>query len=221
MLEPENQPEPTPSRDQLPATLPDNVEEVFSSRSGFELAQRIARALSESSLVPNEYRSNIPNCLIAVEMAARLRASPVQVMQSLDVIHGRPAWRSQFIIAAVNSCGKFSPLRFQLDGEGMTRSCTASAIELKTGEVIEGPAVTMQMAKAEGWLDRQGSKWRTLPELMLRYRAAAFFGRLYAPEILLGMQTAEEAADVIDVTPERTGGPQGVAGAKQALAGGG
>ena len=54
------------------------------------------------------------------------------------------------------------------------------------------------MAKAEGWLTKTGSKWQTMPELMLKYRAAAFFGRLYAPEVLMGMQTAEE---VIDITP--------------------
>jgi hypothetical protein len=54
------------------------------------------------------------------------------------------------------------------------------------------------MAKAEGWLDKAGSKWKTMPELMLKYRAAAFFGRLYAPEVLMGMQTSEE---VIDITP--------------------
>jgi hypothetical protein len=54
------------------------------------------------------------------------------------------------------------------------------------------------MAKAEGWLTKTGSKWITMPELMLKYRAAAFFGRLYAPEVLMGMQTSEE---VIDITP--------------------
>ena len=81
-------------REQLPATLPENVDEILTSRGGFELAQRIATALSHSTLVPAAYRDNIPNCLIAVEMAARLRASPLQVMQSLDVIQGRPSWRS-------------------------------------------------------------------------------------------------------------------------------
>jgi hypothetical protein len=58
------------------------------------------------------------------------------------------------------------------------------------------------MASAEGWATKAGSKWKTMPELMLRYRAAAFFGRLYAPDILMGMQTAEEAADVVSVKKE-------------------
>lgn len=201
----------------VPSQLPENIDEIFRSRASFELAQRIANALSESTLIPEAYRKNIPNCLIAVEMAARLKASPLQVMQSLDVINGRPSWRSTFIIAAINTCGRYSPLHFVMKGENMSRSCTATATELATGEQIAGPEVTMTMAKAEGWLDRHGSKWRTMPDLMLRYRSAAFFGRLYAPEVLLGMQTAEEAGDIIDVTPEKPATASGVAGAKQML----
>jgi hypothetical protein len=191
--------------------------EVYSTKANFELAQRIASALSKSSLVPEAYRENIPNCLIALEMANRVGCSPLMAMQNLYVIQGRPSWSSAFIIASINSCGRFSPLRFTLKGEGMQRSCVASAIEKATGEVLEGPEVSMAMAKAEGWLGKNGSKWQTMPELMLRYRSAAFFGRLYAPEMLLGMQAAEEVADVIDVTPVRTETPLGIAGAKAAL----
>lgn len=210
-------PEDKPSTDL--AQIDNLADDVFSRASSFALAQRIATALSQSTLVPEAYRKNVANCLIAVEMAARLRASPLQVMQSLDVIQGRPSWRSSFIIAAINSCGRFGPLRYVMKGEGMSRSCTATAVELKTGDTVEGPEVTMAMAKAEGWLERHGSKWKTMPELMLRYRSAAFFGRLYAPEVLLGMQTAEEAGDVIDVTPETREAATGIAGAKRLLAG--
>jgi hypothetical protein len=54
----------------------------------------------------------------------------------------------------------------------------------------------MEMAKLEGWLDKPGSKWKTMPELMLKYRAAAFFGRLYAPEIMMGLYSADEVVDI-------------------------
>lgn len=54
----------------------------------------------------------------------------------------------------------------------------------------------MEMAKAEGWVGKSGSKWKTMPELMIRYRAAAFWGRLYVPEIMMGMHTMEEIEDV-------------------------
>ena len=58
----------------------------------------------------------------------------------------------------------------------------------------------MAMAKKEGWATKSGSKWATMPELMIRYRAAAFWGRLYASDLLLGLQTQEEAIDVQQVT---------------------
>lgn len=83
-----------------------------------------------------------------------------------------------------------------MEGAGSTRSCVATATVRDSGEKIEGPKITMEMAKAEGWLTKTGSKWLTMPELMLRYRAAAFFARLYAPDITLGMQTSEESADI-------------------------
>ena len=58
----------------------------------------------------------------------------------------------------------------------------------------------MAMAKKEGWATKSGSKWQTMPELMIRYRAAAFWGRLYIPELLVGIQTQEEVLDVEPVT---------------------
>ncbi len=182
---------------------PDKAIEVYSSADSFALAQRMAKSLSESTLVPQDYQRNIPNCLIVLEMAARIGCSPLMCAQNLDVIHGRPSWRSTFIIASINSCGKFSPLRFKMEGkvDTMDRMCTATAIEKDTGDILEGPTVSMKMAQAEGWLAKNGSKWKTMPELMLRYRAAAFFGRLYAPEMLLGMHASDEAADIIDITP--------------------
>lgn len=173
---------------------------VFGQEQAFELAQRQAKALSESDLVPVAYKGKLANCLVALEVAQRCQASPLAVMQSLHLIQGRPSWSSSYIIASLNASGRFSPLRFKMEGSGDTRSCTATAID-KTGEVLEGPAVTIAMAKAEGWYGKTGSKWQTMPELMLRYRAGAFFGRLYAPEILLGMRTEEEEREIIDVTP--------------------
>jgi hypothetical protein len=193
-----------------------NAMEVFASEANFRMAQRIGTALSESSLVPTAYQKNLPNCLIAIEMAYRLRCSPLMVMQNLHVIQGRPTWSSAFIIATVNACGRFSPLQFELSGAGADRRCIAFAKDLRTGLLLHGPEVNMTMAKAEGWSERAGSKWKTMPELMLRYRAAAFFGRLYAPDMLLGMQSAEEMGDVIDVTPFEPPAP-GVKGAKQLL----
>jgi len=122
------------------------------------------------------------------------------------VIHGRPSFRATFLIAMVNASGRFSPIKFKLEGDGQERTCYAYATDKASGETVEGPVVSMAMAKAEGWSTKSGSKWLTMPELMLRYRSAAFFARLYAPDITLGMQTAEEVEDIAperNVTPAR------------------
>lgn len=177
----------------------------FNSLEGFELAQRAARLLAQSSLVPKEYQNNLPNCVIALNMALRMNSDPLMVMQNLHVINGRPSWSSQFLISTFNTCGRFSALRYEWVGEPNTDDwgCRAWAIEKATGEKLVGATVTIGLAKKEGWYNRPGSKWQTMPQQMLMYRAAAWFIRAYAPEIAMGMQTAEELADTIDLEPEQ------------------
>ena len=174
--------------------LPQTVN-AYADEKSFELAQRIAKALAASDLVPVTYKGKVENVMIALEMANRVKASPIMVMQNLNVIQGKPSWSSSFIISVINSCGKFSPLRFVLEGSGETLTCYAITKDID-GNECKSPTVTMQMAQNEGWLTKPGSKWKTMPELMIRYRAAAFFGRLYCPELLMGMQTTEEIIDV-------------------------
>lgn len=194
---------------------------AFSSLACFEGAQRMAKMLASSDLVPKQYANNIPNCVIALEIAQRLGMNPLMVMQNLYMVHNRPAWSSQFLIACVNGCKRFSPLRYEFtkeeapetisysftvynrgekerkEGKEVIKNitCTAWAYD-KTGEKLIGPAASIRMAVQEGWFSKDGSKWKTMPELMLRYRAATFFARTYAPELTMGMQTQEELHDV-------------------------
>ena len=170
---------------------------VFNPLTGttaFDLAQRMSKALASSDLVPDAFRGNVANCLIALEISTRLGMAPLMVMQNLHIIHGRPSWSSQFIIAAINSSRRFTTLKFEFNKE--RTSCTAYATERATGEVIRGATVTMEMASVEGWSTKKGSKWATMPELMLQYRAAAFFGRVYCPEILNGLYSEQEVMDI-------------------------
>lgn len=185
-----------PEKSNLPATADQVPQEGSFSVQSFDHAQRVAKMLSSSSLVPDTYKNNIQNTMIALEMANRIGASPLMVMQNLYIVQGKPSWSGSFIIASLNNSKRFSPIRFEMDGEGDEFGCTAYAKDLKTGEKLEGPKVTWTMVKAEGWLAKAGSKWKTMPELMFRYRAAAFFGRLYAPDILMGMHTQEEVMDM-------------------------
>lgn len=175
--------------------------------------------------------SAIPNCVIALNMSQRLGADVLMVMQNLYIVEGRPAWSAQFVAASINASGRFTPLRFELSEPGQTedvtynavawvngkkesqtktvkvthRTCYAWALDKATGEKITGPVVSMQMAIDEGWLTKNGSKWQTMPEVMLHYRATSFFGKLHAPDLLMGLQTAEELQDVIETERDADG----------------
>lgn len=171
----------------------------FNTINGFEAMQRMANLFKASSIVPETYRTNLGNCVIALDMALRMGANPIMVMQNLYVVHGRPAWSAQFLIATLNQSGKFSALRYEFQGkEGQDDwGCRAVATELATKEKLTGPLITIGLAKKENWFGKTGSKWQSMPELMLRYRAAAWFVRAYAPEIAMGLQTVEEVRDAV------------------------
>jgi len=174
---------------------------VYSSIQSFESAQRIAASLADSALVPNAYRGQqgLPNCIVAIEIANRMGMSPFQVMQNLNVIHGRPSWSSQFIIGLIQGCGRFEGFTYTETSD----SCQCFAVLKTTGEQVSGPKITLDMAKKEGWT--KNTKWSTMPQTMLRYRAASAFGRFHIPDLILGIQSVEENEVIeaeVTVAPE-------------------
>lgn len=177
---------------------------AFSSIQAFEDAQRMVKVFANSQLVPATFKGDIGACIIAMNMANRMGADILQVMQSMYVVHGKPSFSSAFLIACFNRCGRFATIRYRFEGEENTDNwtCTAYTTELATGELIEGVGVSLGMAKSEGWYNKAGSKWKTMPKLMMQYRAATFLIRTTAPEIALGFQTTEEVRDVVDITDQ-------------------
>lgn len=171
---------------------------MWNDRGMMNLAYRTAGMLSKSGLVPDNYRNSPENCLIAIDLANRQGLSPMMVMQNLYVVKGKPAWSGSFCAAAINGCGKFTPLEYVFVGDRGTPSegCFARAERLSSHAECVSDTITMQTAKDEGWLDKSGSKWKTMPRQMMMYRAASFFARAHCPEVLLGIQTAEEVQDV-------------------------
>ncbi len=164
----------------------------------FALLQRAASLFASSTLVPEAFQGNIANCCIALNMANRLRADPLMVMQNLYIVHGRPGWSSVFLIATFNQSGKFSAVRYEWQGEPGKPDwgCRAWAKEMSTGDRVEGEWITWKLANDEGWVDKKGSKWKTMPAQMFRYRAASWMIKSIAPEIAMGLPTAEELHDV-------------------------
>ena len=173
----------------------------------FEVMQRMATMYTQSTITPDTYRGNVGNCIIALDMAMRMEANPLMIMQNLYVVHGNPSFSSKFLIATINTSGRFTPLRYEFKGEENTPdySCRCYAYESSDKERKEplyGDWISLKMAEDEGWSKKNGSKWRTMPNQMMRYRAAAFWQRVYCPEISMGFLTKEEYEDIEDVQYE-------------------
>jgi hypothetical protein len=193
---------PEPNEANLPA-----VTVGFTSLRAFELIWRVSKMFASSSIVPERFQNNPANCAIALEMAQRLGASPLMVMQNLYVVYGSPAWAAKFLIATFNQSGRYTSIRYAFEGtRGQDNwGCRAWAIEKSTNERLEGPLIDIALAKAEGWYGRKDSKWKTMPEQMLRYRSGAWFINTVAPEISMGIKTVDEVADIYDAKPNAAG----------------
>ena len=179
---------------------------IYLKDSAFEMAQRQARSLAASSLVPPEYQGEkgMGNCIVALDIAKRMNVSPLTVMQNLNIVHNRPSWSSAWIIAQIQGCGRFLDFNYEVTGKGVDMQCYCTAKRISDKKLIKGSVVSIKMAQAEGWT--RNAKWRNMPEQMLKYRAATFFGRQYIPDLLLGVQTSEEIVDItpLDVTPTKS-----------------
>lgn len=183
--------------------------DILSDFAAFENAQRIGKVLCQSQIIPQSYQNNLPNVIVALEIAARNKLSPIVVMQNLNVIKGRPTWSSKYIIAALTTA-RVDNLHYELAEDGtITVSgfggkttiknlmCRAIANDKRTGEERVGPWVSMKMAVDEGWYGKDGSKWKTMPEMMIRYRAATFFASIYYPELSIGIEEEDSAPEAV------------------------
>lgn len=180
----------------------------FSTPENFQKLFDIGKMFASSELIPQNYQKKPMDCAIAVDMANRMGVSPMMVMQNLYIVKGKPTWSGQACMSMIRGSKEFRSVRPVYTGERETDSwgCYIKAIDNETGEVVTGTEVTIGMAKKEGWYskpDRYGnetSKWQTMPEQMLAYRAAAFFARVYIPNSLMGVYVEGEPEDM---EPER------------------
>ena len=168
----------------------------------FELKHRQATALSKSAFFPDTFKGDVASAMIVYDLASRMNISELEVSQNVYIIYGRPSFSTQFMVARLNQSGRIrGTLKTIISND--KQSCYCTAIDNDTGEEVVGMTITMEMAKAEGWVNKKGSKWQTMPERMLRKRAQSFFIREFYPEVVFGMQSQEEIVDteVVEVAP--------------------
>ena len=167
---------------------------IFANEEKFNVALRMATSLSKSDMVPKQFQNNVSNCVIAVDMAERTKMSPFMVMQNIYIVYGNPSWSSKFVAALINQSRRYAiPLQYEFSND--KQSCYVWAKD-HDGNIVKGPVISIDMAKKEGWYSKNGSKWQTMPDIMLMYRAVSFFGKMHCADLLMGIPASDEVLDV-------------------------
>lgn len=165
--------------------------------------EQMVLQVMNTSIIPQELRGKKQELTEIAKMADHRGVPFLTLLNNLQFIEGRMGWKSTYIIACINKArDRFSaPLNFRSVGKDGKKVFGKIAYTYDiNGNLIEGPVVTLDIAERAGWTKKENSSWNTLPELMLSYRSATLFGRLYAPDILDGMLTIDELVDVYSVS---------------------
>lgn len=199
---------------------------IFEDPGRFGAQMKVAEMLSRTAFVPKAFQGKPEDCLVALDMAGRLELNPLAVFPDIYVIDGRSSFSSKFLIALVNRSGRFSRIQFDCGTDGTTEVtygaweygsktpkktrvvvpnvyAVASFSDLTTGERYESPRVDMAFADRNGWVEKPGSKWQTMPEIMTRYRAASILIKSVCPEIVMGLEFADDLLDAREDVPAR------------------
>ncbi|MEF8689399.1 UNVERIFIED_CONTAM: hypothetical protein NO986_18200 [Comamonas sp. A-3] len=159
------------------------------SPQNFEQALTFSNYLADSDMVPKDFKGKPGNCLIAMQWGAELGLKPLQSLQNLAVINGRPALWGDAVIALVLS----SPVCEYVteDDDGHTATCRVK----RKGAPEQSRTFSMEDAQKAGLAGKQGP-WSQYPKRMRQMRARAFALRDVFPDVLRGMPVAEELQDM-------------------------
>ena len=186
---------------------PEISTEIKKQVMGMQELMEMSKFMAKSTIVPLLFQNRPENCYIALDLASRMDLSPMMVMQNLYVIQGKPSFSGSFIGALIRSDAQFKNVELVYVGDKDANGeysinekygAYVRAIRTRDGSEVRGGTVTLRIAKAEGWTTKTGSKWLTIPTIMLAHRAYAWFGRQHCPELLMGMQMQDEVYDIIE-----------------------
>lgn len=187
---------------------------IFEDFDAFRGAFEIAKALSKTQLIPKQFQGKPEDCLIALDYARRLGVAPTAIMPHLFCVYGTPSMSAQMMIALVNRSGRFSRIEWQEGTDGKVSYvglgdkktevpnyyAQASFTEVATGKTYTSERVDMRLAVLSGWITKGHDKgmlsmWEKIPQTMLRYRSASTLIKKTCPELMLGLDTVEDARD--------------------------
>lgn len=176
----------------------------------FSELNQFAAMAAKSQLVPKDYQGKPENIVLAVQMGSEVGLAPMQALQNIAVINGRPAVWGDAMIGLVRGSSVCKDVIEKIEGEGdnMVAVCTAHRV----GSTPVTAKFSVADAKKAGLWTKQGP-WTQYPTRMLQLRARGFALRDAFPDVLRGLISAEEARDIpaddfkgptIDVTPSAT-----------------
>ena len=166
-------------------------------------AVALAKLIASSDLAPKDYKGKPGNVLIAMQLGAELGIAPMQAIQNVAVINGRPSVWGDLMLALVQAHPDYEAHKEFMEGTGDGRK---AIFQIKRrGQEWHQQAFTVQDAKVAGLWGKIGP-WKTNPDRMLAMRARGFGLRDKFADALKGLKLAEEAMDMPPDKPTRESG---------------
>lgn len=188
-----------------------NNNSIYANDESKTAAFKTAQYMATMNMLPDSYKGSTSNCLFAIGIAKNLNLDPVYVMQNSQMIKGHFTWSGKAFKSMIDNNPNYSQVQYievgdpsgAKDANGVdipihndNWGIYIQAFDKKLNKFVYTEPITMKMAKAEGWYGKLGSKWQTMPRLMMMYRAASFFVNTNCPSLALGFQTTEEVFDI-------------------------
>jgi hypothetical protein len=176
----------------------------------WEEIERFAEKAARSGMVPKDYIGKPDAICIAVQMGSELGLPPMQAIQNIAVVNGRPAIWGDAIPGLCRASGKCRSIREWHEGEGDALTYYCEAIRADDPQPVRGKFSVADAKRAKLWSDEPKRKkqgrdgpyevdagpWYSYPERMLQMRARGFCLRDAFPDVLKGLMSAEEAQDI-------------------------
>lgn len=186
------------------ATLPTQGKSFSLTPQTLDEAMKYAEIIAKSDIVPKDYKNNAGNVLVAVQMGAELGLPPLQALQNIAVINGRPCVWGDSLIAIARAHPACEYINESFDDKNATAIC----IVKRKGEPEQKRTFSQEDAVTAGLWGKQGP-WKTNPKRMLQMRARGFAIRDVFADALRGLAVAEEVRDYErDVTPREADAPK-------------
>ena len=189
---------PTPAR--MPVAVDvNNPVALYLDTGVFEQLQRVAKLMVSSGLAPGHLKGDgkMADAFLVVAQAFRWGMDPFAVAQHTFVYQGKMGYEGKLIAAVVNASGKLkSPLNYRYEGAGDTRKV------IVTGQFASDAAPREVEGTVREW-KTGNEKWAKMPDQMLAYRGAREWARRHMPEVILGVNYADDEIPQMNIGPER------------------